>query len=189
MKIDKSYNDKVGKWVGSLEGSVRKGVEKRELRKRNEREVFGEEGMILEGDAVGTRKKVKSMFIDGGIGAEGQEPAAQRKNSSNGSNKGSDDKNAGADDGKGSDLDQNVIEPEIAAEAIEEVPVIVWEEIILGDIESVEDLIALGVEHLKSELMRLGLKCGGKLEDRAQRLWDIKLNPSLLFDKKYIAKK
>jgi hypothetical protein len=197
LKIDKSYNDKVGKWVNTLNSSVRAGMKKRFLRKRNDQEALGDaqETMVCENDpqSLAPCKKLKSTFIDCEIAPKNQEQAAQRKNSSNGSTNGSDEvdnkENADADDGKGSDTEQNVIEPEIAAETIEEAPVIVYAEIILIEIESVEDLIALGVEHLKSELMRLGLKCGGKLEDRAQRLWDIKLNPSLLFDKKYIAKK
>lgn len=197
LKIDKSYSDKVGKWVNTLNSSVRAGMKKRFLRKRNDQEALGDaqETMISENDGqrIAPCKKLKSTFIDSEIAPKTQAQAAQRKNSSNGSNNGSEEvdnkENGVADDGKGSDTEQNVFEPEIASETIEEAPVIVYSEIILSEIESVEDLIALGVEHLKSELIRLGLKCGGKLEDRAQRLWDIKLNPSLLFDKKYIAKK
>ena len=64
-----------------------------------------------------------------------------------------------------------------------------YEEIKLKEINSIEDLINLGSDHLKHELMRLGLKCGGTVQERAKRLFDIKLNPTLLFDQKFIAKK
>jgi len=47
--------------------------------------------------------------------------------------------------------------------------------------------LELDGDHLKYELMRLGLRCGGKVQERAQRLFDIKLNPNLLLDPKYIA--
>ena len=47
----------------------------------------------------------------------------------------------------------------------------------------------MGGEHIKNELKRLGLKCGGTLKDRAHRLWDIKLDPRKLFDPKFLAKK
>lgn len=49
-----------------------------------------------------------------------------------------------------------------------------------------EELEPLGLEHLKVELTRRGLKCGGTLEERAQRLFSIKglasdgINPKLL---------
>jgi hypothetical protein len=59
----------------------------------------------------------------------------------------------------------------------------------LTEIKSLEELVNLGADHLKHELMRLGLKCGGSLQDRAKRLYDIKLKPELLFNPKYIAKK
>jgi len=62
-------------------------------------------------------------------------------------------------------------------------------EIDMNTINSVEDLLKLGPDHLKHELTRLGLKCGGNLQERANRLYDIKLNPQLLFNPKYLAKK
>ena len=63
-----------------------------------------------------------------------------------------------------------------------------FEIIELRNIKSIEDLENLGSAHLKAELMRLGLKCGGNLRERAQRLWDIKQDPTNLFNPKYIAK-
>jgi len=56
----------------------------------------------------------------------------------------------------------------------------------LDALESCQDLESLGLDHLKSELMRRGLKCGGTLSERASRLFSIKglspdeIDPSLL---------
>nr|CAH0107330.1 unnamed protein product [Daphnia galeata] len=56
----------------------------------------------------------------------------------------------------------------------------------LDDFDSSKSLEALGLNHLKHELQRLGLKCGGALPERASRLFSIKglspdqIDPSLL---------
>lgn len=42
---------------------------------------------------------------------------------------------------------------------------------------------------MKHELTRLGLKASGRIEEKVARLWAIKLDPSNLFNPKYIAKK
>jgi len=39
---------------------------------------------------------------------------------------------------------------------------------------SVEELEALGLDRLKQGLEALGLKCGGTLRDRAERLWSVR---------------
>lgn len=44
----------------------------------------------------------------------------------------------------------------------------------LGMFNSVEELEALGLDRLKQALEALGLKCGGTLKDRAQRLWSVR---------------
>jgi len=44
----------------------------------------------------------------------------------------------------------------------------------LDDVESADDLKALGLERLKSALQALGLKCGGTLDQRAERLFSVK---------------
>lgn len=58
----------------------------------------------------------------------------------------------------------------------------------LSAFSSWEELASLGLDRLKSALMALGLKCGGTLEERAQRLFSTKgeasLNPNLLAKKK-----
>lgn len=56
----------------------------------------------------------------------------------------------------------------------------------LLDFDSSTALESLGLNHLKHELQRLGLKCGGSLTERASRLYSIKglsteeIDPSLL---------
>ena len=44
----------------------------------------------------------------------------------------------------------------------------------LSAFSSCEDLASLGLDRLKSALLALGLKCGGTLEGRAQRLFSTK---------------
>ncbi|XP_013789473.1 protein SDE2 homolog [Limulus polyphemus] len=46
--------------------------------------------------------------------------------------------------------------------------------IILMEYQSPQELEALGLDRLKMELMNHGLKCGGTLQQRAQRLWSIR---------------
>ena len=41
----------------------------------------------------------------------------------------------------------------------------------LDQINSAEELESLGLDGLKSELSKLGMKCGGTLKERAERLW------------------
>uniref|UniRef100_W5L2K6 SDE2 telomere maintenance homolog (S. pombe) n=1 Tax=Astyanax mexicanus TaxID=7994 RepID=W5L2K6_ASTMX len=53
-------------------------------------------------------------------------------------------------------------------------------------VSGVEDLVALGLERLKEELMQRGMKCGGTLQERAARLFSVKglspdqIDPALL---------
>ena len=58
----------------------------------------------------------------------------------------------------------------------------------LSAFSSWEELASLGLDRLKSALMALGLKCGGTLEERAQRLFstkgEVSLDPNLLAKKK-----
>ncbi|ESP02292.1 hypothetical protein LOTGIDRAFT_138644, partial [Lottia gigantea] len=55
----------------------------------------------------------------------------------------------------------------------------------LDKYNSVEELEALGLNRLKNSLMEKGLKCGGTLQQRAERLFSIKglkqedIDPSL----------
>ena len=83
-------------------------------------------------------------------------------------------------------------EKEVFIEKIEEnekeIEKLFYHEIDLKSIQSLEDLETLGSEHLKQELLRLGLKCSGNLNEKAQRLYDIKKDPTNLFNPKYLAK-
>ncbi|KAL3687754.1 hypothetical protein R1sor_014063 [Riccia sorocarpa] len=58
----------------------------------------------------------------------------------------------------------------------------------LDDYNSVEELEVLGLERLKDELQRIGLKCGGSLKERAARLWLLKTTPLAKLDKKLFSK-
>jgi len=54
------------------------------------------------------------------------------------------------------------------------------------NIESVELLEEYGLEHLKHELTRCGLKCGGTLKQRAERLFLLKTQNVTDLPKKYL---
>ena len=49
-------------------------------------------------------------------------------------------------------------------------------------------LEALGLERLKAELARRGLKCGGALRERGARLWLLRHTPRARLDRKHLAK-
>lgn len=57
----------------------------------------------------------------------------------------------------------------------------------LSAFSSAEELASLGLDRLKSALMALGIKCGGTLEERAERLFSTKgkqdIDPSLMTKK------
>jgi len=53
-------------------------------------------------------------------------------------------------------------------------PVVDFHPISLDSVESASDLECFGLDHLKSELTRLGLKCGGTLKERCERLFLLK---------------
>lgn len=61
-----------------------------------------------------------------------------------------------------------------------------FEPVNLDDFDSGKDLESLGLNHLKHELTRRGMKCGGALTERASRLFSVKglspdeIDPSLL---------
>jgi len=62
----------------------------------------------------------------------------------------------------------------------------VWEPFDLNKFNSVDELESLGLDRLKVELASLGMKCGGTLQQRAERLFSVKglavdqIKPSLL---------
>ena len=58
----------------------------------------------------------------------------------------------------------------------------------LGAYGSAGELEALGLNRLKAELQRHGLKCGGGLADRAARLFLLKGTPLDKIDRKHLAK-
>lgn len=58
----------------------------------------------------------------------------------------------------------------------------------LDDFTSAEELESVGMERLKQELMARGLKCGGTLQQRAQRLFATKGVPLDQLDPSFFAK-
>ena len=78
-------------------------------------------------------------------------------------------------------------QPEIPSKAtISSTEPRVFSPINLEDINDTQELELLGLDHLKQDLQRRGLKCGGTLSDRASRLFGVKglnhneINPMLL---------
>lgn len=59
----------------------------------------------------------------------------------------------------------------------------------LGSFDTVKDLEDLGLDRLKSALMALGVKCGGTLEQRAERLFSLKGLNKEDFPRKLLAKR
>ena len=60
-----------------------------------------------------------------------------------------------------------------------------FEPIDLHDINVAQELERFGLDHLKIELTRQNLKCGGSLEERANRLFLLKMTPFEAIDKKH----
>ena len=58
----------------------------------------------------------------------------------------------------------------------------------LEKLKSLQEVLKLNPESVKHHLKSLGLKCGGRPEERAKRLWDVKTNPACLLDHRYLAK-
>ncbi|XP_041351462.1 replication stress response regulator SDE2-like [Gigantopelta aegis] len=64
-------------------------------------------------------------------------------------------------------------------------PAVKFEQVDLSMFDSFSELEALGLDHLKAELLNRGLKCGGTLQQRAERLFSVKglqpdqIDPSL----------
>ena len=63
-----------------------------------------------------------------------------------------------------------------------------WEAVDLQKYKSAQELEALGLDHLKAELQRRGLKAGGSQSERAARLFLLSHTPLEKIDKKHIAK-
>ena len=61
-------------------------------------------------------------------------------------------------------------------------------EFCLDNFASAQELESVGMEHLKEELVARGLKCGGTLQQRAQRLFATKGVPLDQVDPSFFAK-
>ncbi len=63
-----------------------------------------------------------------------------------------------------------------------------YEPVDLSKFSSAEELEKVGLEHLKAELQRYGLKGGGSLAERAARLFLVSHTPVEKIDKKQLAR-
>ena len=63
-----------------------------------------------------------------------------------------------------------------------------WEWVDLSQYKSAGDVEALGLDHLRAELQRHGLKCGGSLAERAARLFLLSHSRLEKLDRKQFAK-
>ena len=63
-----------------------------------------------------------------------------------------------------------------------------WEPVDLKRYKSAQEIETLGLDHLKAELQRHGLKVGGSLSERAARLYLLSHTPIEKIDKKHLAK-
>jgi len=171
-RLPQEFKDKLEKWDYEMKSSVMEGL--RRARGVNE-ESLEEEPMV--GKKIVTEKDVLSVI-------EGRNQAffeSLRKDFVV-----LEEAAAGCE----RSLKEEKQEPLCQEEIVEVEPVkIGYSEIDLKVVGDIGDLMNLGPEHLKNELSRLGLKCGGSLEERKKRLFEIKMNPNLLFNPKYIAKK
>jgi len=169
FKLPQEFKDKLEKWESEMSSSVRKGVKATkkgaEIVKLGVR-VRGEDESLEEPEII---KKIFTEIEMAKIIEENDEKDSKIEFF---------------------DIERPKENFSLETNNIEMEPIkVVYKEIDLNQVKTIEDLVNLGAEHLKNELMRLGLKCGGDLKERAQRLFDIKMNPNLLFNPKYIAKK
>ncbi|EFJ12791.1 hypothetical protein SELMODRAFT_234970 [Selaginella moellendorffii] len=81
------------------------------------------------------------------------------------------------------------VEPVVNLQAPQEPPPkVIEEELSFDNFQSAEELETLGMDRLKSELQKRGLKCGGSLKERSARLFLLKTTPVEKLDKKHFAK-
>lgn len=83
-------------------------------------------------------------------------------------------------------------EPVKESEPVQEVvpePEVVFDAIDLSGVASASELGVFGADHLKAELTRMGLKCGGSLQMRCDRLFLLKSTPLSEMPRKHLAKK
>ncbi|XP_076464189.1 splicing regulator SDE2-like [Babylonia areolata] len=113
----------------------------------------------------------KQARVEGG---EGSEEAAACSSREKGEEASSTEREGGAGVMKNDDSQSQVSSSDGAPAAAAADPVESTEPIDLDHYSSCQDLQALGMERLKADLMRRGLKCGGSLEERAQRLFSVK---------------
>ncbi|KAK1348674.1 Autophagy 6 [Heracleum sosnowskyi] len=81
-----------------------------------------------------------------------------------------------------------VVESPVVPTLVEDVPV-ADKPLDFNEYGSAAEMEALGMERLKTELQKQGLKCGGTLQERAARIFLLKTTPVEKLPKKLLAKK
>jgi len=206
IRLTQEFKDKVEKWDNEMSSSIRAGAKK--FKKLESKRENGDDSVLDDFAEPAKKKKVvteelvkevnneknNTEPLDGLDSKLSKKLAALLKDagSHNNNNNTEPKLNGELEENKSNSVQTNNTEnvkngKQGMVEEKKEVKE--FGQIDLKSINSMQDLIDLGPDHLKHELMRLGLKCGGSLQDRAKRLYDIKLKPELLFDPKYIAKK
>ena len=184
IKIDKEYNNRVRGVTSNIRNAVKIGLGKRSL--PSGLEPFKDNQFADESEEDKTkREKIEKNKKLLGIGEQRVPTLAESLGLATKKLKVAD-----APSSKNNNMNMNVMdrkEEEVSASqtSAEEKEHI---EIDLKKMSSVEEILSMGGDYLKKELMRLGLKCGGTPLMRAQRLWEIKINPANLFNRKYLAK-
>lgn len=204
--VDRDYNERVYKGSASLRDTVREGL----LNKRKKKLENSTIQDIEEDQEIGNVAQKKLKTQSGPKQVNKKKPSEDNVKASSRKSSISQKDHAKSLRKKSEDQDHNhsthqrkpIVQEHLASNTESKAPTGVWlgpslpaqppvkiyPSIDLTKLSNLSALTSLDPEHIKAELKRLGLKCGGKPEERAQRLWDIKLNPALLFNSKYLAK-
>jgi hypothetical protein len=195
VRLTQEFKDKVDKWDNEMSSSIREGIKKaKKAKSKKQKDDTVKDEFEIPQKKICTEKSKNDAHHQNNHGSDALEAKISKKLASILNTGNEEDKiesqgevkateHSHSKEEQRSSEDKGQQEKEKAKEEIE------YTQIDLSGINTMDDLIKLGPDHLKHELVRLGLKCGGSLQEKAKRLYDIKLKPELLFHPKYIAKK
>ena len=179
-KVDERYTDKLEEWKWRL-GKVVKTSYLNKRKPRHTEESTDEKGS----EEAGPQKKLKAedaLASEATPSSEPQQPTAIEEEVAAGPAE------PAQASRKGDGARLGGVQPPLVLRGPQLPEAVLFEPIELQQLTSIEELESLPVERVTQELKRLGLKCGGTPKDRVLRLWDIKLEPSRVFNPKYLAK-
>ena len=198
VKLDQGFKKTIDKWDSTLGDSIKEGLKRKKIQGDLELERADQDGFLIP-------KKRKENNLEQGemahkklndTASEGSEVDSALSNilkkhigtfGGVEESKYAEEEGAASGEGDADGPEQKTNQNKAQTKPAE--PKQTFKEIDLSHINSVEELEKLGADHLKHELVRLGLKCGGSPKERAERLWTIKKDPSNLFNPKFLAKK